>query len=141
MKTIANQDQHAAAAAIVQTMAMAVPMRKHWRLLMTSAMFGMTVAPQHQFFQDEETENAGQHYRQTGCRIGAGDDGMRQYFEKRHPEQRADGIADEHWYPARLRRKRKKCRGQYRQHAAEQRHDDDPDECGHGFVQKGKEQL
>ena len=91
----------------------------------------MTVTPENQFFEHEESQNARQQPPCGDVVAGSLLENMRQQIEKHHTEQRADGIAhkqrDQPW----LHAPRHRGGEQRRKRTADKTGQDDVGEC-HG---------
>jgi len=110
VKAVADENQHAAAAVVVRVGVMVVDL----------AVLDVAVAPQHQFFQDEENENPAEHGGGDAAHAGGALERMRQQLEKRRAEQGADGVADQHRHPGGARGQHEQPGTADRQHPAEQ---------------------
>ena len=104
---------------------------------MRLAVVMMAMAPEHQFFEHEERQDAKQHGRCRSMHISVRQ-GVRQNFQKGSPEQGTDRIGDQH-ADAMDPQRNAQCRsGKNAQRATGQRDGYDPGKSAHGNLQLEK---
>ena len=121
VESVADQDQQTGTSMIVGR-----------RLrVMRFAMVVVAMAPQHQFFQHEESQDAEQDRRRHAVRIAVLER-VRQDLEKSRAEKGTDRIGNQHIDMVRADRDGQRRRGGHAQHATGQRNGDDPGKGTHG---------
>ena len=119
---VADDDHHAAAAVIVL---------RHGGRVVRLALLDVAVAPQHQLFQHEERQDAGEYGARDLLDAVGHAEGVGQDFEEHGAEQRAHRVADEDRHPGYARVERERRGDGYRQHAAGKRCRQYPGQRGH----------
>ena len=119
---VPDQDHEAAAPVIVRDDGLRV---------VRFAFLHMTVPPEHELFEHEEDQNAGEYGRCHRLRAARHAECVRQHFDEDRAQERADGVADEDGHLRGGRFPGEKRGGENRKQAAQRSGDDDPRKSGH----------
>jgi hypothetical protein len=116
VKGVSDHDHHAAASMIVLCR----------ERLMRFALLDVAVAPQHEFFQHKENQDAGENSRRYPLGALGHAKRVRQNIEEHRAEQRTDRKADQYRHMRGARVEGKYRGGGNAQHTAEQARENDP---------------